>query len=150
VTTTIAVAKQPSLTKAVTLKCLVPSTFKVQATVKDEIKGTIKSTFIYNDGDLSHDLILEVSSVSNKDGTTHNLMTLRSDRIVTVDDIVVETQPIKVGVYWDVPGTYEDPASVVDLLGTHLALLGRITADGVLATTTVAAVALGITASALG
>lgn len=149
-TTVIAVAKQPSLTKAVTLKCLVPSTFKHQATAVDAAKGTIKSTYVYNDGDLGHDLIMEVSSVSNKDGTTHNLMTLKSDRTVIVDSVLVETAPVKVGIYWDVPGTYEDPASVVDLLGTLTALLGRITADGALATTTVAAVALGLTASALG
>lgn len=147
---TISIANQPLTSHALTVKHFALAAFKERLTTSGA-NGDIRTDFVFNSGSLDVDTILSVSVGHNKDGSVHNVITLSSVRtVVDGDGVLLETSPIKAGIYWDENTSYDDAQTTVDFVLSLVGAFGLLAADGAANLGLVQAVAREITRSALG
>lgn len=90
--------------------------------------SVITSEYVYADGDPTTETTVSARvQYDNTNNVIRNSIRLRTVQVVTTDSVVVETAPIEVLISWNIPGVAQDPAKVLDMIGTAYSL----TFDGV-------------------
>jgi hypothetical protein len=122
-TTSVALANMPSTPTDVAVKFLDQSLLKLRSSIVTPDGSTYSAEYVLASGDPTQETTVVVRVQTDvKNNVIRNTIRLRTVQIVTVDSVVTETAPVEVVLGWNVPGSIENTAVIMAMIGTAYSL----------------------------